>query len=132
MLERPRYLSRTCSASAPPLGPPVSFGLPKGWNACMAPAAKPLILGNAPALAQTWACVCWEGRCALHPARPGVGQSLVLLRDSEGQNPWDLRSQALGPAAGTICLYGKGFPSLPAAPGPELLQGLQSSLSSLP
>lgn len=98
----------------------------------MAPAAKPLILGNAPALAQTWACVCWEGRCALHPACPGVGQSLVLPRDSEGQNPSDLQSQALGPAAGTICLYGKGFPSLPLAPGPELLQGLQSSLSSLP
>lgn len=99
----------------------------------MAPAAKPLILGNAPALAQTWACVCWEGRCALRPARPGVGQSLVLPRDSEGQNPWDLRSQALGQLLGRFVRMGRGFPpSLPVAPGPELLQGLQSSLSSLP
>lgn len=35
---------------------------------------------------------------ALRPARPagpGVGQSLVLQRDSEGQNPSHVRSQAL-------------------------------------
>lgn len=71
---------------------------------------------------------------ALRPARPAgpsVGQSLVLQRDSEGQNPSHVRSQALGLAAGKMCPYGKGV-SLPQAPGPELLQGLQSSLSSLP
>lgn len=73
---------------------------------------------------------------ALRPARPagpGVGQSLALQGDSEGQNPSHVRSQALGPAAGKVCPYGKGVslpPSLPQAPGPELLQGLQSSLSS--
>lgn len=99
MLERPRVPEPDLLSLSPTPRPSRVLWAPKGLECLHGPSSKASHPGKC-SCPGTNLGMCWEGCCALHPARPGVGQSLVLPRDSEGQNPWDLQSQALGQLLG--------------------------------